>query len=121
MFIENARASNSDDPAVEPEAASRLGEIRVPTLVVTGARYMPATRSPGDHVVGFLDYGSLRARRNWRGRLKPPRALVVRESESARGLRFLSCSARSFAVFVASASVCDVHPGCVVLPPPTPQ
>jgi hypothetical protein len=26
MFIENARASNSDDPAVEPEAASRLGE-----------------------------------------------------------------------------------------------
>jgi pimeloyl-ACP methyl ester carboxylesterase len=48
MFVENARASNSDDPAVESEAASRLGEIRVPTLVVTGARDVPAMTEIGD-------------------------------------------------------------------------
>jgi len=54
MFIENARASNSDDPAVEPEAASRLGEIRVPTLVVTGARDVPAMTEIGDLLHGRI-------------------------------------------------------------------
>jgi 3-oxoadipate enol-lactonase len=54
MFIENARASNSDDPAVEPEAASRLGEIRAPTLVVTGARDVPAMTEIGDLLHGSI-------------------------------------------------------------------
>jgi 3-oxoadipate enol-lactonase len=48
MFVDNARASNSDDPAVEPEAASRLGEIHVPTLVVTGAHDVAAMTEIGD-------------------------------------------------------------------------
>jgi 3-oxoadipate enol-lactonase len=48
MFVDNARASNSDDPAVELEAASRLGEIRVPTLIVTGARDVAAMTDIGD-------------------------------------------------------------------------
>lgn len=48
MFIDNARASNSDDPAVEPGAASRLEEVRMPTLVVTGARDVPAMTEIGD-------------------------------------------------------------------------
>ena len=48
MFIDNARASNSDDPAVEPEAASRLDEVRAPTLVVTGARDVSAMTEIGD-------------------------------------------------------------------------
>jgi 3-oxoadipate enol-lactonase len=54
MFIENAHASNSDDPAVEPAAASRLGEIRVPTLVVTGARDVPAMTEIGDLLHGSI-------------------------------------------------------------------
>jgi 3-oxoadipate enol-lactonase len=48
MFVDNARASNSDDPAVEIEAAPRLSEIRVPTLVVTGARDVAAMTEVGD-------------------------------------------------------------------------
>jgi 3-oxoadipate enol-lactonase len=38
MFLENAETSNSDDPAVDEPSAGRLGEIAVPTLVVTGGR-----------------------------------------------------------------------------------
>jgi pimeloyl-ACP methyl ester carboxylesterase len=48
MFVDNARASNSDDPAVEIEAAPRLSEIRVPTLVVTGARDVAAMTEIGN-------------------------------------------------------------------------
>lgn len=50
MFLENAAASNGDDPAVpvEPPAATRLGEIRVPTLVVTGDHDDPAINEVGD-------------------------------------------------------------------------
>jgi 3-oxoadipate enol-lactonase len=54
MFIENARASNSDDPAVELGAASRLGEIRVPTLVVTGAGDVPAMTEIADLLHGRI-------------------------------------------------------------------
>jgi 3-oxoadipate enol-lactonase len=59
MFVENARASNSDDPAVGPDAASRLGDIRVPTLVVTGARDVPAMTEIAD----VLHRGITRAER----------------------------------------------------------
>jgi pimeloyl-ACP methyl ester carboxylesterase len=49
QFLENAEASNAEDPAVgEPDAASRLGEIHVPTLVVTGGRDVPALNGVGD-------------------------------------------------------------------------
>jgi pimeloyl-ACP methyl ester carboxylesterase len=49
MFLENAEASNADDPATgEADVASRLGEIRVPTLVVTGADDVPAINEVGD-------------------------------------------------------------------------
>jgi 3-oxoadipate enol-lactonase len=50
MFLENAEASNADDPGVEadPPAARRLGELRVPTLVVTGDRDVPAINEVGD-------------------------------------------------------------------------
>lgn len=48
MFLENAEASNSEDPATgEVDAASRLGEIAVPTLVVTGAQDVPAINEVG--------------------------------------------------------------------------
>lgn len=43
IFRENAAASNADDPATpEPDVKSRLGEIAVPTLVVTGGRDLAA-------------------------------------------------------------------------------
>ena len=49
MFLENAEASNADDPATgEQDVASRLDEIRVPTLVVTGARDVPAINEVGE-------------------------------------------------------------------------
>ena len=50
MFLENAEASNGDDPAlaVEPPAATRLDEIQVPTLIVTGAHDVPAINEVGD-------------------------------------------------------------------------
>lgn len=50
MFRENAEASNGDDPAVAPEppAAQRLGEIRVPTLVITADGDVPAIDEFGD-------------------------------------------------------------------------
>jgi pimeloyl-ACP methyl ester carboxylesterase len=54
MFIENARASNSDDPAVEREARPRLGEIRMPTLVITGARDVRAMTEIGDLLCGRI-------------------------------------------------------------------
>ena len=50
MFLENAVASNGDDPAVEaePPAATRLGEIRVPTLIVTADHDVPGINEIGD-------------------------------------------------------------------------
>jgi pimeloyl-ACP methyl ester carboxylesterase len=49
MFLENAEASNADDPATgEPDAASRLGEIAVPTLVVMGRQDVPAINEVGE-------------------------------------------------------------------------
>jgi pimeloyl-ACP methyl ester carboxylesterase len=48
MFLENAEASNAEDPVVEQPSVGRLGEIAVPTLVVTGGRDVPAIRDLGD-------------------------------------------------------------------------
>ena len=57
MFLENAEASNGDDPAVavEPPAATRLGEIQVPTLVVTGHHDVPAINEVGDILEREID------------------------------------------------------------------
>jgi pimeloyl-ACP methyl ester carboxylesterase len=48
MFVENAAASNGDDPAEEEPSVDRLGEIAVPTLVVTAGRDLPALEEVGD-------------------------------------------------------------------------
>jgi 3-oxoadipate enol-lactonase len=48
MFVENAEASNADDPAEEIPSAGRLGEIGVPTLVITGGRDVPAINRLGE-------------------------------------------------------------------------
>jgi pimeloyl-ACP methyl ester carboxylesterase len=48
MFVENAQASNADDPAVEEPSVERLGKISVPTLVVTGGRDVPDLEEIGD-------------------------------------------------------------------------
>ena len=48
MFVENAEASNADDPALEEASAGRLGEIGAPTLVVTGGRDVPAINELGE-------------------------------------------------------------------------
>jgi 3-oxoadipate enol-lactonase len=48
MFHENAEASNAEDPGAEPDASSRLEEISVPTLVVTGARDVRAINEVGE-------------------------------------------------------------------------
>ncbi len=50
LFHDNVEASNADDPAVpvEPPAATRLDEIRIPTLVVTGDHDVPGINKLGD-------------------------------------------------------------------------
>jgi 3-oxoadipate enol-lactonase len=50
LFHENVEASNADDPAVpvEPPAATRLAEIRIPTLVITGDHDVPGINEIGD-------------------------------------------------------------------------
>jgi 3-oxoadipate enol-lactonase len=48
MFVENAEASNADDPAVEEPSVERLGQIGVPTLVVTAGRDVPDLEAIGD-------------------------------------------------------------------------
>jgi 3-oxoadipate enol-lactonase len=48
MFVENAEASNADDPAVEEPSVERLNEIGVPTLVVTAGRDVPDLEQVGD-------------------------------------------------------------------------
>jgi pimeloyl-ACP methyl ester carboxylesterase len=47
MFLENAEASNADNPADWSSSAGRLGEIRAPTLVVTGGRDVAAINELG--------------------------------------------------------------------------
>ena len=47
MFVENAEASNAEDPAQEETSAGRLGKIGVPTLVITAARDVPAINELG--------------------------------------------------------------------------
>jgi 3-oxoadipate enol-lactonase len=51
MFVENVEASNADDPAEETSSAGRLGEIAVPTLVVTAGRDVPAINELGEEVL----------------------------------------------------------------------
>jgi pimeloyl-ACP methyl ester carboxylesterase len=48
MFLENAEASNTEDPAVEEPAVGRLGEISVPTLVITAGQDVPDLADVGD-------------------------------------------------------------------------
>ena len=48
MFVENAEASNARDPALEQPSVGRLGEIAVPTLVITAGRDVPAINELGD-------------------------------------------------------------------------
>jgi 3-oxoadipate enol-lactonase len=48
MFVENAEASNAEDPVVEQPSVERLGEIAVPALVVTAGRDVPAMTDIGD-------------------------------------------------------------------------
>ena len=48
MFHDNARASNTEDPGiVDPDVKSRLAEIAVPTIVVTGAHDVPVINEVG--------------------------------------------------------------------------
>jgi 3-oxoadipate enol-lactonase len=47
-FVENAEASNADDPVVEQPSVGRLGEIHVPTLVITAGRDVPDLEEIGD-------------------------------------------------------------------------
>jgi 3-oxoadipate enol-lactonase len=48
MFVDNAAASNAEDPAQEETSAGRLGEVAVPTLVITAGRDVPALSELGD-------------------------------------------------------------------------
>jgi pimeloyl-ACP methyl ester carboxylesterase len=48
MFVENVEASNADDPGRGDASAGRLGEIGVPTLVVTGSRDVPGINELGE-------------------------------------------------------------------------
>jgi 3-oxoadipate enol-lactonase len=50
MFVENAEASNSPDPELDAPSTGRLGEISVPTLVVTAARDVPAINELGERI-----------------------------------------------------------------------
>jgi 3-oxoadipate enol-lactonase len=48
MFVENAEASNAEDPGEDVPSAGRLGEIRIPTLVITAARDVAAINELGE-------------------------------------------------------------------------
>lgn len=50
MFVENAEASNADDPVVEERSVDRLGEIAVPALVITAGRDVPVFAEVGDRL-----------------------------------------------------------------------
>ena len=47
MFLENAEASNTRDPAEDVPSVGRLGEIGVPTLVITAGQDLPAVNELG--------------------------------------------------------------------------
>jgi 3-oxoadipate enol-lactonase len=51
MFLENAEASNAEDPAGDEPAVDRLSEISVPTLVITAGRDVPDLETVGDLLV----------------------------------------------------------------------
>jgi pimeloyl-ACP methyl ester carboxylesterase len=48
MFVENVETSNAEDPERDLPSAGRLGEIGVPTLVVTGGRDVPEINELGE-------------------------------------------------------------------------
>jgi 3-oxoadipate enol-lactonase len=48
MFVENVEASNAEDPGRGDASAGRLGEIGVPTLVVTGGEDVAAINELGE-------------------------------------------------------------------------
>ena len=56
MVVENVEFSWSDDPGTwaDPPAAGRLGEIDVPTLVITGAQDVPEISAVGELLVGGI-------------------------------------------------------------------
>jgi pimeloyl-ACP methyl ester carboxylesterase len=55
MFHENAETSNAEDPATEePDAKARLGEIRVPALVITAGRDVGAINEAGDLIAAGI-------------------------------------------------------------------
>ena len=51
MFLENAEASNTDEPVVERPSVDRLGEIAVPTLVITAGRDVLARSATGSREI----------------------------------------------------------------------
>lgn len=61
MFLENAAASNAEDPARDEPAVERLGEISVPTLVITGGRDIADMEAIGDLLANEIP-GAKRAR-----------------------------------------------------------
>jgi len=56
MVVENVEFSWSDDPGTwaDPPAAGRLGEIAVPTLVITGAQDVPEISAVGELLVSGI-------------------------------------------------------------------
>ena len=56
MVVENVEFSWSDDPGTwaDPPAAGRLGEIAVPTLVITGAQDVPEISAVGALLVSGI-------------------------------------------------------------------
>jgi len=55
MFHENAETSNAEDPATgEPDAKARLGEIRMPSLVITAGRDVRAINESGDLIAAGI-------------------------------------------------------------------
>jgi 3-oxoadipate enol-lactonase len=56
MFLENAVGSNSDVETTDQPVADRVGRIAVPTLIVTGARDVPAINEIGELLARELQY-----------------------------------------------------------------
>jgi 3-oxoadipate enol-lactonase len=54
MFVENARASSSEDPEREHRVADRLGDVRAPTLVLCGSRDVPAILEAGKRLADAI-------------------------------------------------------------------
>jgi 3-oxoadipate enol-lactonase len=60
MFLDNAAVSNAEDPALEQRAVEGLGDLAVPTLVVTGGRDVPAIAGVAELLLREIP-GSVRA------------------------------------------------------------